>query len=211
MYAKQIISAQTITNPPSNALRHLAIIPDGNRRWARQHNLAIQEGHSKGFIEVSPQLLQAAWDKGIHTITLWMFSSENWNRSVAEVENLMLVFGGFLKAILPRALKDRIRMLHMGRLDRIPKDLLAIVEQVQQLTCKMDQHIFNFALDYSGRDEIIRAAKALMHSPVEPESIDEAYMHRLMNPHQQPYPDPDLIIRTSGEIRLSGFMPFQSC
>jgi len=192
-------------------LRHVAIIPDGNRRWARLQGLPPEVGHRHGFLEVSPTLLTSAWQHGIHTITLWLFSTENWQRPDREVQNLMSIYEQFLTMMLPIAQHLSVRMHHLGRKDRIPPSLLRIVEQVEAETSACTDFIFNIALDYGGRDEIVRAMRKLMQLSPGVNDIDERLLDNLMDLDQQPFPYPDLIIRTSGEIRSSGFMSWQSC
>jgi len=192
-------------NISTKPLKHIAIIPDGNRRWAKNQGLSPQEGHRKAFIEVAPSLLKTLWDNEIYAATLWLFSTENWKRSDSEVDNLMDVFSQFLSNLLPLSGKYSVQLRHLGRKDRLPENLLSMVEEVEHSTKGMTGHIFNFALDYGGEDEIIRAVRRLVEKGVKPEEIEP---HQLMD---QFCPPPDLIIRTSGECRLSGFMPLQSC
>jgi len=186
-------------------LQHIAIIPDGNRRWARQRGLPVEAGHKQGFIEVAPLLLEAIWDKGIYSVTLWLFSTENWQRSDSEVKSLMGIFSLLLKNLLTLSAKRSVQLRHLGRKDRIPSYLLSIIEEVEICTKEKTRYVLNFALDYGGKDEIIMAVRRLVQNASKPEDIDE---HQLL---EQFYPAPDLIIRTSGEHRLSGFMPLQSC
>ncbi len=193
------------TNICMREIQHIAIIPDGNRRWAKCQGLPLEEGHQKGFIEVAPLLLRAIWDKDIYAVTLWLFSTENWQRSDREVKNLMEIFSTFLKNLLPLSFEYSVQLRHLGRKDRIPSNLRSIVEEVEDKTQGNIGHLFNFALDYGGTDEIVRAVRRIVQNATKPEDIDE---HQLLEQFCRP---PDMIIRTSGEYRLSGFMPLQSC
>jgi undecaprenyl diphosphate synthase len=191
-------------------LRHLAIIPDGNRRWARRCGLPPDQGHVRGFLEVTPALLGALWDRGIYATTLWLFSTENWRRPGAEVRSLMEIFIRLLEGLLPTALARSVRLQHMGRKDRLPGALRDVVETAQHSTRDLDGHVLNIALDYGGRDEILRLACRLAEKAWRPEEVDDERLERLLWDGDRPLPDPDLVIRTSGELRLSGFMPLQS-
>src|SRR5712671_2861420 len=104
-------------------LRHLAIIPDGNRRWAARHGQPPEEGHRRGFLETSPRLIEAAWVSGIHTVTLWLFSTDNWRRSREEVDRLMAIYEQFVGLAAPLASRHAGRLHHLGRRDRIPPSL----------------------------------------------------------------------------------------
>lgn len=187
--------------------RHIAIIPDGNRRWARKKGYNDSEGHAKGFLEVSPVLLKYLWTHGIHTVTLWMFSTDNWSRKPDEVNYLMILFDQFLDLMLKMADEYNLCMLHLGRKDRIPGELCDKIHMVESKTNKYNKGNFLFALDYSGRDEMERALHKFCSSG---ERHDPESFSRFLDTGQVFYPDPEIIIRTSGEIRTSGFMPWQS-
>lgn len=192
-------------------LNHLAIIPDGNRRWARGRGLPSNEGHRIGFLEVTPRLLRTAWERRLHTVTLWLFSTENWKRSEEEVEHLMNIYEEFLSLMLPIAQQSGVRIRHLGRKDRISKSLLSLINRVECKTKDFDSHLFNFALDYGGRDEIVETLRKLLQICPAIEDVNEKLIDRFLQTGEQLYPNPDLIIRTSGEMRSSGFMPWQSC
>lgn len=188
----------------SNLPQHIALIPDGNRRWARNQGLDSEAGHRKGFLEIAPLLLEAIWQREIEIVTLWLFSTENWHRSEAEVSHLMEIFNQFLQALHSISMNRSVRLCHLGRKDRIPANLRATVEAVEQSSQFKTQHLFIFALDYGGKDEMVQAVRQLVQTAVQPEDIDETCLSAHLAPA------PDLIIRTSGEHRLSGFMPLQS-
>ncbi len=189
-------------------VNHIAIIPDGNRRWANTNGLTTYDGHNRAFLGVAPAILEALWKEGIRTTTLWLFSTENWNRSNIEVQNLMTIYYKFLKIVHEMAETYQLRIVHLGRKDRIPTDLLSKVLEIEQSTKYNNRLIFNFALDYGGLDEINRATKAMMSFIKNRSSYFNLQEH--LDTAGQPFPNPDLIIRTSGEQRVSGFMPLQS-
>lgn len=187
--------------------KHIVLIPDGNRRWAKEHGLPLEEGHRRGF-EAVMATTRAAESWGIKYFTIWVFSTENWDRKPFEVKYLMHLFREFLEKHLKEFLERGVKILHLGRKDRIPKFLLRALEKAIKLTEKNDNFFLNIALDYGGRDEIVRAVKRIIAAGKNPKEIDEAEFRRYLDTNGQP--EPDLIIRTSGEQRLSGMMPFQA-
>ena len=188
---------------------HIAIIPDGNRRWAKEHNLPSLAGHKKGF-EVAVKIGRKIRAMGVHTLTMWAFSTENWNRSKEEVSYLMKMYEMFVEKNLKEALKEKIRIIHIGRKDRIPKSLLDKIKRSEEKTKNFKNYVLNIALDYGGRDEIIRAVKKLSNVKGQLLNVSEENFNDFLDTSDQPYPDPDLIIRTSGEQRTSGLMIWQA-
>jgi undecaprenyl diphosphate synthase len=188
---------------------HIAIIPDGNRRWARAKGLPTLAGHKRGF-QVAVKLAKAARDLGVHTVTLWGFSTENWDRSKEEVDYLMKLYEKLVDDYLKEAKEDKVKLVHLGRKDRIPKFLLKKILQAEEETKKNDKYIANLAIDYGGRDEIIRATKKIVADKIAPEKIDEKLFESYLDTHDQPYPYVDLLIRTSGEQRTSTLLPWQA-
>ena len=191
-------------------VHHLAIIPDGNRRWAKERGLPSEEGHRTGLLDVSPAILRAAFARKIHTVTLWLFSTENWSRSKSEVDYLMEINQTFLQKMRSVAREQKIRLAHLGRKDRIPGSLLKEILEAEEETKSHKNHHFNFAIDYGGRDELIRAMQKLYREITDPEKINEEMVCRLLDTAGQEHTCPDIIIRTSGEHRVSGFLPWQS-
>lgn len=186
---------------------HVSIIPDGNRRWAKQQGLPELEGHKKsGAYENLKSLLNEAKKLGVKYFTLWVFSTENWSRSKKEVDFLFELICVLLAKIEGDLVIDKIRFRHLGRKDRIPKKLVAIIEKLEERTKDFDDFNLQTCLDYGGRDEIVRAVNKVLKSGVS-EVKDGDFENYL---DSAGIPDPDLIIRTSGENRISGFMPFQS-
>jgi undecaprenyl diphosphate synthase len=188
---------------------HIAVILDGNRRWARSHGLPTLEGHRKGF-EAGLKLAQAARDWGVHTFSVWGFSTENWNRTPDEIKYLMTLYRKMLDVIKKKAHEEKIRFVHMGRKDRLPKELVDYIKKLEDETRGYTEHVFNVGIDYGGRDEIVRATQKLIKSGVKAEKVDVKMLSSLMDTGDQPYPDVDLYIRTSGEQRTSGFMMWQA-
>lgn len=188
---------------------HLGIIPDGNRRWARARGLYTLEGHRRGF-ERAVELSRAARDLGIHTVTLWGFSTENWDRSKKEINYLMRLYEKLIDDYLKEAQKDGIRIIHLGRKDRIPKFLLKKITFAEKSTKENKKYIMNIAIDYGGQDDILRATKEIVKEGVKPEQISKELFEKYLDTKDQPYPYLDLIVRSSGEQRTSGFLLWQS-
>jgi len=190
-----------------NFLNHVAIYNDGNRRWAKKNGLSPLEGHRVGFIKVAPKVLEILFARNIHTVSYWCFSTPNWKRDKDEVANLMLVFDSMMKIILKQSQQTKTKVLHQGRKDRIPKFLRNTIEQCEEETKNNTEHVFNLCLDYSGRYEIVQATQRLLAERNISE-ITEQILEKYFTWSKQPHPAPDLIIRTSGEQRTSGFCPW---
>jgi len=190
-----------------NLPNHIAIIPDGNRRWARSKNLPTIEGHRRGFNAIF-KLVKYSHKIGIKCVTLWMFSTENWNRDKYEVDYLMNLALKRLAKIGKDLVKDQIRFVHLGRKDRIPKELAETLTKIENETKNFTEFTLNVALDYGGRDELVTAVKQIVKKGLKYKDITEDIIKEQL--YTSTTPDPDLIIRTSGEQRLSGFLPWQS-
>ncbi len=187
--------------------KHIAVIPDGNRRWAKKRGLKGVEGHkSVASIEKFSKLFDVAKEYGVGYFTFWAFSTENWKRDKEEVEYLFDLLKNFAREFRDYAIKNKIRFRHLGRKDRIPKDVLLELEKTEDATKKFSNFCVQICLDYGGRDEITRAINKILKSGVNEISEDDVVNYL----DSAGIPDPDLIIRTSGEKRLSGLMPFQS-
>lgn len=201
--------SEKITLPKGTVIpNHIAIILDGNRRWARSHGLPTLEGHRRGF-EAGLKIARAARSWGVHTFTVWGFSTENWDRSEAEIKYLQGLFRKMVDVVKKEARKDNIRFVHLGRKDRLPKDLVNYIKEVEEETRGNKSHVFNVALDYGGHDEILRATKRIIKDGVKAEELDEGKFASYLDTGDQPYPYVDLLIRTSGEQRTSGLLPWQ--
>jgi len=191
----------------SSKLNHVAIIPDGNRRWANGKGLPTFEGHRRGF-EILQKIAEFLRKIDVKVLTVWAFSTENWNRDKKEIDYLMNIFEKWLAQNLKVAQKDQIRIIHLGRKDRIKDSLRKKLEEVEVKTEKFSKYYLGIALDYGGRDELLRAVRKVesQKSKVKKEEDFEKFL----DTKDFPYPNPDLIIRTSGEQRSSGFMIWQS-
>lgn len=187
--------------------KHVVIIPDGNRRWAKGKGFDEIEGHKKsGAYENMKLLLDEARKLDVKYLTLWGFSTENWKRAKREIDALFELMSSLLKQIEPDLIKHKIRFRHFGRRDRLPKDLVHYIERLEEITKNFSDFNLQICLDYGGRDEIVRALNKALKSGVT--EVEEETLNNYMD--SAGIPDPDLIIRTSGEKRLSGFMPYQS-
>lgn len=187
--------------------RHIAIIMDGNRRWARRRGISAIEGHKAGY-ENFKRISEECRKMGVKILTVYAFSTENWNRSKFEVSYLMNLFYSNLKKEMEFFRKNRIKFNVIGQLERLPKRLRDLVEKTMEETKNYKDHMINVAISYGGRVEIIDAIKKLINEKIEPGKLNEKIFSKYLYTADQP--DPDLIIRTSGEMRLSGFLPWQS-
>jgi len=184
-----------------NIPNHIAIIPDGNRRWAKEKGLPTFEGHKKGF-EALINIGKKTRELGIKILTVWAFSTENWKRSKEEISYLMNLYEIMLDKYLTEALREKIRIIHLGRKDRINKTLKNKIINIEEKTKNFTQYYLCIGLDYGGRDEIVRAIK-------KSSNLSEDNFNQFLDTKDLPYPNPDLIIRTGGEKRLSGFLLWQ--
>ncbi len=188
--------------------RHVAIIADGNRRWATEKGLPSFEGHRRGAENVKV-LSRAAKKMGITVLTFWVFSTENWKRTVEEVGHLMKLFEVMIEGQIEEAIREKTRIIHLGRKDRIPHSLKNKIIEAEEKTKQFSEFYLAIALDYGGRDEIVRAVEQITKAQ-ENITITEAMFDKALDTKDLPHPGPDLIIRTSGEYRMSGFMLWQS-
>jgi len=188
---------------------------DGNRRWASEKDMPPWLGHKKGAEKVE-QLLEWCLKLNVKSVTLYAFSTENFRRSPEEVEEIMRIASEKFQKILTdeRIHKNRIRVKVIGRKHLLPKNLQKLIDEVEKATQNYDEHFLNIAFAYGGRAEIVDAAKKIaekvQNKELEPEEINEATFERFLYTSHLPKQDPDLIIRTSGEERLSGFLLWQS-
>jgi undecaprenyl diphosphate synthase len=187
--------------------QHVAIIMDGNGRWARARGLPRLAGHRAGTDNLRP-ILRASAQLGIKTLTVWAFSTENWRRPEDEVKGLLRMLGQMIRRELMELHKEGVQLRHIGRLDRLPQALRKQVLNAIELTKNNERITLNIAFDYGGREEIVQAVQRIVRDGVPAQAVDEALLCRYMYTAGQP--DPDLIIRTSGEFRTSGFMLWQS-
>jgi len=194
---------------------HIAIILDGNRRWASEKALGPWLGHEKGAEKVD-QLLDWCLKLDVKSITLYAFSTENFSRQKNEVEEIMRIAGEEFQRILTdeRIHKNRVRVKVIGRVSLLPENLRKLIMDVERATEGYDEHFLNIAFAYGGRAEIVDAARKIAEKVQDgklvPEKVDEQTFEKFLYTSHMPKQDPDLIIRTSGEERLSGFLLWQS-
>jgi len=195
--------------------RHIAIILDGNRRWARGQNMDPWEGHWAGGEHVK-EFLMWCLNLNINTVTLYAFSIENFKRTEKEVEELMKVYENALKDVLASDVveKYKVRVMAIGRRNLLPENLQTLIAEIEERTKKYDKFYLNVALAYSGRAEIVDAAKELAElvkeKKLEPEQINEELIEEHLYTKHLPQQEPDLIIRTGNESRLSNFLLWQA-
>lgn len=187
--------------------RHVAIIADGNGRWARKRHLPRIAGHRAG-VENIRRVLKAFVERGVEYITMYAFSTENWHRPPAEVSGLMRLLREYIRRETQALHTHGIRIRHVGRLDRLPEDLRSEIERALELTRGNTRATLAVAFDYGGRDEIVRVVKSIMSDGLAPENVDEALFSRYLDTAGMP--DPDMVIRTGDEKRLSNFLLWQT-
>ncbi|WP_372798215.1 polyprenyl diphosphate synthase [Litorivivens sp.] len=201
------MSTETVSQPVP---RHVAIIMDGNNRWAKRRGLKDYAGHRAG-VEAIREVLAAFQDAGVRTVSLFAFSSENWRRPTAEVNALMKLFSNYLDSEIRKLKEDGVRLRFIGRRDRLSKSLLTKMDYAEQSTRFNRETSLNIALDYGGQWDITQAARNLAEKvkagELAPDEItEERLAEQLSLAH---LPDPDLCIRTAGEHRLSNFLLWQ--
>ena len=195
----------------SNVPKHIAIIMDGNGRWAEKRSLNRIAGHRMGITRAK-EIIRACRELGIEVLTLYAFSTENWNRPRREISTLMSLLKRFLSAEGKTLVKNNIRLNAIGSLEDLPGDVRDVLNEVMQQSRHNTGMVLNAALSYSGRNEILQAVKNICRGvsagSVDPSLIDE----RLFSDHLYTagLPDPDLLIRTSGEYRISNFLLWQT-
>jgi undecaprenyl diphosphate synthase len=192
--------------PRPEVARAVAIVMDGNGRWARRRGLPVAAGHRAGTRALR-RTVEAAIDLGVESLTVYAFSTENWTRPAEEVGALMEIFAETIERELPDLAKEGVRTRFVGRRDRAPEELRARMAALEEETAANERLQLWIAFDYGGRAELVAAARRLAEDGVEPGDIDEeALAARLYAPDM---PDPDLLIRTSGELRISNFLLWQ--
>ena len=196
---------------PAKFPHHIAIIMDGNGRWAAARGLPRILGHRAG-VEAVRRTVEAACELGVKVLTLYAFSWENWDRPQEEIQELMKLLDEFIIAELPSLERQQIRLRAIGRLDQLPPETLSNLRYVVEQTARCTRMTLTLALSYGGRQEIIDAVKRIaaqvQSGTLQPEQIDEPLFSRSL--YTADLPDPDLLIRTSGEQRLSNFLLWQA-
>ena len=186
--------------------RHIAVIMDGNGRWAAQRHLPRVEGHRAGIQSVR-EVVESSARLGIQVLTLYAFSVENWKRPATEVSTLMMLLKRYLRLELQTLLRNNIRFRVIGRASELAPDIRRELASAEEKTAANTGMLFNIALNYGGRAEIVEAARRLLAGGVRPEELDEQRFAGFLYTAGQP--DPDLLIRTSGEMRVSNFLLWQ--
>jgi undecaprenyl diphosphate synthase len=183
--------------------RHLAIVMDGNRRWARQRHLPAIAGHRAG-VDTIRRTLRAARERGVEYLTLYSFSTENWSRDAEEVGALMALLEETIRRETKTLVEDGVRLMVIGRLHELSERLQRAIAGAVKETLPGTRGVMTLAFNYGGRAEIVDAVRRLVADGVAPDQIDEAAIaKRLYAPE---HPDPDLLIRTGGELRVSNFL-----
>lgn len=187
--------------------RHVAVIMDGNGRWAKSRGLSRQSGHRAGAENIR-RALRAFAERDVKYLTLFAFSTENWSRPRAEVNALLRLAGRFIDKELKALHENNVRLIHIGSLDGLSQDLARRVMDAQEMTRDNTGITLCIAFSYGGRAEIVDAVKRIIADGVDPERVDEALFSAYLNTKN--IPDPDLVIRTAGELRLSNFLIWQA-
>ncbi len=188
-------------------LNHVAIIMDGNGRWAEDKGLTRTEGHIAGTENIR-RIIRQLIIENVKYVTLYAFSTENWNRPTNEVDSLLRILSDAIFNETNEMNDEGVRIRHLGRIDRLPLPLQKAINDSINLTSTNQTINLNVAFDYGGRDEIIQAVRRMIRSGIKPEEVTEERL--AFELYTRGMPDPDLIIRTAGEMRISNFMTWQS-
>lgn len=205
--------------------KHIAFSPNGNRRWGKEQNNDPLSGHFAGS-EALLALIEAGHHYGIHTLTFWGFSTENWNRSEEEIEHLMQLFEYLHDEHKDTLSENDTRIVHLGRKDRLPLKLVSKIASLEEHTKNNQSHVLNIGLDYGGHDELMRAAISFANDMkdgvIQPNEIYETNgwyikdkipyytFKNYLDTKDQPHPYPDVVVRMGGDKRTSGFLPWQA-
>lgn len=195
---------------PERIPPHVAIIPDGNRRWAKKQEMSVQKGHKEGA-DILMDVLRGSKEIGIKAVTFYTFSTENWLRPESEVDGLMWLIETYLKNELQTMREEGVRFNAIGDISRLPQSLQETIAVTLEETRKHDKIDLILALNYGARDELARACKSIsglvLEGKLQPQDIDEKMISAHLDTRR--FPDPDLLIRTSGENRISNFLLWQ--
>ena len=187
--------------------RHVAIIADGNRRWARERGLPVLAGHIQGIEAIRP-VVRRARDRGVETLSVYTFSTENWSRPEDEVSGLFGLIDGAVRQYTDELIAEGVRVRVIGRLHEAPSDVQRSIRSAEERTGHGSRMTLNICFNYSGRAEIVDAARALLAAHADPHRIDEPHFAEHLYTAGQP--DVDLIIRTGGDQRTSNFLLWQA-
>lgn len=192
---------------PDKIPAHVAIIMDGNGRWARARGLPRLAGHRAG-VDNLRRVLEACVEFGVQYLTIYAFSTENWERPPDEVRGLINILEDVIDQQLYELHENGVQLRHLGQLEGLVPSLQEKVRQAIDLTHHNQKLVLNIAWNYGGRDEIVRAIRQLIADGIQPSQVDESLIHRYL--YTSDCPDPDLVIRTSGEMRMSNFLIWQT-
>ncbi len=198
---------ETLNPPPEKTPRHVAIIMDGNGRWALSRGLPRLAGHRAGT-ENLRRIIRASAEFGVKYLTIYAFSTENWRRPPAEVQGLMHILEDVIDRELEELYEEGVQLRHIGRLEKLAPNLRKKVQRAIHMTQENDRLILNIAFNYGGRDEIIYAIQNMIQDKVLADDVDIDLVDKYL--FTAGIPDPDLVIRTSGELRTSNFLIWQS-
>jgi undecaprenyl diphosphate synthase len=202
MLSSDALPIETLEEAP----RHVAIIMDGNRRWARLRGLPEEAGHAEGVVALK-RTVEAAIRFGVETLTVFGFSTENWNRDPEQVEQILWIIGDALMGYRSWMVEQGVALHVIGHQERFDPLLRAKLHEVQEATAGGQNFQLVIALNYGGRDDIVRAAKRMAQVISDPDEVDEELFAKFLD--TAAWPDPELLIRTSGEQRLSNFLLWQ--
>ena len=205
--ALETSEAVTESAPRLDVPNHVAIIMDGNGRWARQRGHARLEGHRAGAQRIR-RVLSVLERRGVRYVTLYAFSTENWGRPWPEVRGILQLLKLVIREEVPKLHQQSVRLLHLGSRERLPKSLVRSIEDVIAQTANNTGLTLCVGFDYGGRTEIVDAVRQILRESISPEEVTEETIRRYLCLPQTP--DPDLIIRTAGEQRLSNFLIWQA-
>ena len=194
-------------SPDNSTPQHIAIIMDGNRRWAKQRGLSSKEGHKAGY-DTLKRTAEAAFDRGIAYVTVYAFSTENWSRTDDEVGYLMSLMAWVATEESKEFHRKNIRIRVLGSRERLAKSLSKSIHKMEELTLHNTKGTMNVCFNYGGRSDVVAAMRKLASDKVAPEDIDETRISGALS--SAGIPDPDLVIRTAGEQRLSNFLMWES-
>jgi undecaprenyl diphosphate synthase len=207
---KRRATAQQLSIRPEQIPRHIAIIMDGNGRWAKQRSLPRAEGHRQGGKTVEKIAVHCV-ELGIEVLTLYSFSSENWKRPQEEIDTLMYLYRRYLVGIRPMLMRNNVRLVHLGRLERLAADLIDELSQTIEMTAANTGMVLALALNYGGRDEIIDSIKDIAREykegKIDIDDIDQDCVNQHL--YTSELIEPDLLIRTANEMRVSNFLLWQ--
>ncbi len=200
-------SQPVATEQPIQSVRHLAIIMDGNGRWATQRHLPRLAGHKAGVAALR-RVVECAADENIEMLSVYAFSTENWGRPRTEVDGLMRLFWETIRSDLEKLHRDGVRLRHLGRLQDLSPDIQKAVQDSLELTRNNTRIGLNVCFNYGGRAELVDAIRQIIADGKDPDSINEELIGSYL--YTRELPDPDMIIRTAGEMRVSNFLLWQS-